>query len=130
MQFKRGGWRYSEADGVVTMPGNARQAFPAKRDGDGGGGGGGGGGGRREAHRGDLEIGAAGKERGGGWGQGERNGDNRTIQRDIQVVYRVFAFTQFSARASQTLRSRYYAITIYPARRRRGAVIVRARRRI
>lgn len=38
MQFKRGGWQYSEADGVVTMPGNARQAFPAKRD-DGGGGG-------------------------------------------------------------------------------------------
>lgn len=37
MQFKRGGWQYSEADGVVTMPGNARQAFPAKRDGDGGG---------------------------------------------------------------------------------------------
>ena len=33
MQFKRGGWQYSEADGVVTMPGNARQAFPAKRDG-------------------------------------------------------------------------------------------------
>lgn len=32
MQFKRGGWQYSEADGVVTMPGNARQAFPAKRD--------------------------------------------------------------------------------------------------
>jgi len=39
MQFKRGGWQYSEADGVVTMPGNARQAFPAKRD-DGSGGGG------------------------------------------------------------------------------------------
>lgn len=36
MQFKRGGWQYSEADGVVTMPGNARQAFPAKRDGGGG----------------------------------------------------------------------------------------------
>lgn len=33
MQFKRGGWQYSEADGVVTMLGNARQAFPAKRDG-------------------------------------------------------------------------------------------------
>lgn len=42
MQFKRGGWQYSEADGVVTMPGNARQAFPAKRDGGSGGGGGGG----------------------------------------------------------------------------------------
>lgn len=47
MQFKRGGWQYSEADGVVTMPGNARQAFPAKRDGGGGGGGSGGGGGER-----------------------------------------------------------------------------------
>lgn len=35
MQFKRGGWQYSEADGMVTMPGNARQAFPAKRDGSG-----------------------------------------------------------------------------------------------
>jgi len=37
MQFKRGGWQYSEADRMVTMPGNARQAFPAKRDGGGGG---------------------------------------------------------------------------------------------
>lgn len=37
MQFKRGGWQYPEADGVVTMPGNARQAFPAKRDGGGSG---------------------------------------------------------------------------------------------
>lgn len=31
MQFKRRGWQYPEPDGVVTMPGNARQAFPAKR---------------------------------------------------------------------------------------------------
>lgn len=31
MQFKRRGWQYREPDGVVTMPGNARQAFPAKR---------------------------------------------------------------------------------------------------
>lgn len=81
MQFKRGGWQYSEADGVVTMPGNARQAFPAKRDGGGGGGDG-------ERRTGD------------GWGR--ENGDNHTI-RDVRVVYRIFAFTQFSTRANASL---------------------------
>ena len=39
-----------------------------------------------------------------------RNGDNRTIQ-DVQVVYCIFAFTQFYSRAPL---ARYYAITIYP----------------
>ncbi|KAL0114522.1 hypothetical protein PUN28_011659 [Cardiocondyla obscurior] len=61
MQFKRGGWQYSEADGVVTMLGNARQAFPAKRDG---------GGGER-------------RTRMTGKGMAE-NGDNHTI-RDVRV---------------------------------------------
>lgn len=79
MQFKRGGWQYSEADGVVTMPGNARQAFPAKR---------GGGGGKRRTEA--------------GWRMGEENGDNHTI-RDVQVVYCIFAFTQFSTRANASL---------------------------
>jgi len=68
MQFKRGGWRYSKVDGVVTMPGNARQAFPAKRDGDGGAE-------RREADRGGLEMGVAGKG-----GEGEGRGTETIVQ--------------------------------------------------
>lgn len=77
MQFKRGGWQYSEPNGVVTMPGNARQAFPAKR-GDGG---------------------SSGERGGQGWWleKGAENGDNRTI-RGVQVVYCIFAFTQFNSR--------------------------------
>jgi len=79
MQFKRGGWQYSEADGVVTMPGNARQAFPAKRDGGD-----------------ERRTGMVGE------GGGVENGDNHTI-RDVRIVYRIFAFTQFSTRANASL---------------------------
>lgn len=60
------------------MPGNARQAFPAKRDGGGG------------------------ERRTGMVGEGAENGDNHTI-RDVRVVYRIFAFTQFSTRANASL---------------------------
>lgn len=76
MQFKRGGWQYSEADGVVTMPGNARQAFPVKR-------------------------GAAG---GQGFGDGgeERRQSYNTCG-GVQVVYCVFAFTQFSTRFARDI---------------------------
>lgn len=60
------------------MPGNARQAFPAKRDG------------------------GSGERRTGMVGEGAENGDNHTI-RDVRVVYRIFAFTQFSTRANASL---------------------------
>lgn len=79
MQFKRGGWQYSEADGVVTMPGNARQAFPAKR-------------------------GAAGRTGGkGGLRRGRRTETIIQYVRGVQVVYCVFAFTQFSARFARDI---------------------------
>lgn len=79
MQFKRGGgWQYSEADGVVTMPGNARQAFPAKRD-------------------------AAGRTRGGLEKGGEETETIIQYVRGVQVVYCVFAFTQFSTRFTRDI---------------------------
>lgn len=77
MQFKRGGWQYSEADGVVTMPGNARQAFPAKRG----------------------VVGGQGRF-------GEGGEETETIiqyVRGVQVVYCVFAFTQFSTRFARDI---------------------------
>lgn len=95
MQFKRGGWQYSEADGVVTMPGNARQAFPAKRD-------------------------AATAADRGGLGKGARNGDNHTIRAGRSgSLLRICLYAIL-----YSLHSRYYAIAIYPARRdatRRGS---------
>lgn len=97
MQFKRGGWQYSETDGVVTMPGNARQAFPAKR-------------------------GAVGEQ---GWfGEGgEENGDNHTIRAGRSgSLLRICLYAIL-----YSVRSRYYAIAIYPARRD-AAVTVRTRR--